>query len=169
MTVEKGTETTEKTFTKQGADQTKRELMGGFKLGDKVWFVRRECKPIPCDMCSGKGELRAKAIEVPESFKINCPNCKGYGEKSNYEYSVAQGIIREIKIHTWAWEKCFESTFYIEPTSYRANDSVESKHSKIFHTEEECQKAINVILNPPKPAESDLTQAQMLCRVIETS
>ncbi|MED1665669.1 hypothetical protein [Brevibacillus laterosporus] len=142
-----------KTFVKQGADQTKRELMGGFKLGDEVWFVRREHKYIPCEMCSGKGKLKAKAIEVPEPFKINCLNCKGYGEKSNYEYSVAQGIICEIKIHTWAREQCFESTFYIEPTSYRANDSVQREHSKIFHTEEECQKAINDILNPPTSAE----------------
>ncbi|TPG93533.1 hypothetical protein EEL32_00310 (plasmid) [Brevibacillus laterosporus] len=143
----------EKTFVKQGADQTKRELMGGFKLGDKVWFIRKEYNPVPCETCSGKRKLEVRAIAVLEPFKADCPICQGRGNKPSYEYSVEQGIIREIKIHTWAKEKRFEGTFYIEPTSYRTIDSVSSEHSDLFHTEGECRKAINDILNPPTPAE----------------
>ncbi|WP_409177471.1 hypothetical protein [Brevibacillus fortis] len=143
----------EKTFFKQGADQTKRELMGGFKLGDKVWFIRKEYKSVRCEICSGKGQIEVRASEVTEPFKVNCPECKGYSKKSNYEYKVEQGVIHEIKMHTWANEKRFEGTFYIEPTSYKANDSISCNYSSLFHAEEECQQAINDILNPPVPGE----------------
>ncbi|NRQ51961.1 hypothetical protein [Brevibacillus sp. HD1.4A] len=137
----------ETTFFKQGADQTKRELMGGFKLGDKVWFIGKKYKTMHCKTCSGKGKLEVRAIAVAEPFQANCPDCQGRAQKSNYEYSVEQGNICEIKVHTWAKEKCFEGTFYIEPTTYKANNSVECKYSSLFHTEEECQQAINGILN----------------------
>ncbi|NRS20624.1 hypothetical protein HP398_29835 [Brevibacillus sp. HB1.4B] len=139
----------EKTFVKQGADQTKRELLGGFMLGDKVWFVKKNYTRTPCETCAGDKKVEVTSVVVGGTFLVDCPTCRGYGSESHCDYSVAHGKLSEIHFTTWANGKCFEGKFYIEPTSYRSNDSVQTNHSQLFHSEEECQQAVNDILNSP--------------------
>ncbi|MGF9909541.1 hypothetical protein [Brevibacillus porteri] len=139
----------EKMFVKQGTDQTKRELLGGFMLGDKVWFVKKNYTRTPCKTCAGDGNVEVTSAVVGGTFRVNCPTCRGYGTESHCDYIVAHGKLTEIHFKTWANGKCFEGKFYIEPTSYHSNDSVQTNHSQLFHSEEECQQAINDILNSP--------------------
>ncbi|TQK41945.1 hypothetical protein FB479_11646 [Brevibacillus sp. AG162] len=145
----------EKTFFKQGADQTKRELMGGFKPGDKVWFAKEDWTISICDTCQGKGSLEVMSVALPEPLTVTCPNCRGSRSKKENTFISEQGTICEIKIHMRAQGRCFESTFYIEPVGFRSNiDPWKRNHTEIFHTEEECQRYVNDILNPPVPPEN---------------
>ncbi|MEX3713377.1 hypothetical protein ABFV99_13315 [Cytobacillus horneckiae] len=77
-----------------------------------------------------------------EEMKVNCPKCNGYGYISAYTNSVEKGRIHEIKMHTWAEGRQFTVEMYVEPTSYRASDSVNVRNGEIFKTKEECETAL---------------------------
>src|SRR5699024_7012403 len=59
-------------FFKEGSDEAKREMLGGFKLDDKVWFINLDVTRIECTECKkGYIFLDYKGQEV----KAECPNC----------------------------------------------------------------------------------------------
>ncbi|MDQ0268902.1 hypothetical protein [Cytobacillus purgationiresistens] len=130
----------EKTFKKEGADDTLRELLGGFKLGDEVWFVRRRYNRVQCDTCLGDGKVIAEF--KGEEMKVQCPKCNGYGHNSDITKSVEKGIIKEIEMHTWANGKKFEVKMYIDPTTYKPGDTVSARTGEFFKTEEECEATL---------------------------
>ncbi|MDA1616242.1 hypothetical protein PDK03_06495 [Bacillus cereus group sp. TH204-1LC] len=131
----------EHTFKKEGSDQAKREMLGGFKLGDEVWFVRSQYNPETCSVCSGDRKL---VVEIQgKERKVKCPECNGFGSKSKLIKSAEKGLVKEIDIHTWAQGKQLSVKMYIEPTSYRASSSVQAHLGGFFKTKEECQEKIN--------------------------
>ncbi|WP_257146946.1 hypothetical protein [Bacillus cereus] len=131
----------ENTFKKEGADQAKREMLGGFKLGDEVWFVRSQYNPEKCSVCSGDRKL---VVEIQgKERQVKCPECNGFGSRSKLIKSAEKGLVKEIDIHTWAQGKQLSVKMYIEPTSYRASSSVQAHLGGFFKTKEECQEKIN--------------------------
>ncbi|MEH7392588.1 hypothetical protein [Bacillus sp. JJ1474] len=132
----------EKTFKKEGADETLRELLGGFKLGDEVWFIKKTYVREDCPVCLGDKEVIAEI--KGEEVKIKCPECAGYGYESKTTESVEKGTVIEIKMHIWANGNKIEVKMYIKPTSYRSSDSVERRLGGFFKTKEECEAALNV-------------------------
>jgi hypothetical protein len=130
----------EKSFKSEGKDEALRELLGGFKLGDEVWFVKSHYKREECSVCSGDKKV---IVEFKgEEMKVDCPGCKGYGSNGNTTKSVERGFIKEIEIHTWASGKQFNLSMYVDPTSYRSNDSMNLRKDNIFRTKEECEASL---------------------------
>ncbi len=131
----------ENTFKKEGADQAKREMLGGFELGDEAWFVRSQHNSEKCSICSGDKNV---VVEIQgEERKIKCPECNGFGFRSKLIKSAEKGLVKEIDIHTWAQGKQLSVRMYIEPTSYRASSSVQAHLGGFFKTKEECQEKLN--------------------------
>lgn len=130
----------EKVFKSEGKDEALRELLGGFKLGDEVWFRKGNYVREDCHVCSGDKEVIAE-INGKE-VKINCPECKGYGANGKTVKSVEKGRIIEMDIHTWASGRKFEVGMYVDPTSYKNSDSVKLNKDNIFKTREECEKSL---------------------------
>lgn len=131
----------ERKFKKAGYDDALRELLGGFKIGDNVWFIKNTYSHENCPLCLGDKKVIAE-IKV-EELEITCPKCNGYGHMSKTTQSIEKGIIKEIEIHTWANGKKFEERMYIEPISYRASDSVEKRIGSFFKTKEDCEISLN--------------------------
>ncbi|AFQ30396.1 hypothetical protein BK764_14165 [Bacillus thuringiensis serovar israelensis] len=131
----------ENTFKKEGAGQAKREMLGGFKLGDEAWFVRSQYNSETCTVCSGDKKL---VVEIQgEERKVKCPECNGFGCRSKLIKSAEKGLVKEIDIHTWAQGKQLSVKMYIEPTSYRASSNVQAHLGGFFKTKEECEKELN--------------------------
>ncbi|WP_232357419.1 hypothetical protein [Bacillus tropicus] len=131
----------ENTFKKEGEDQAKREMLGGFKLGDEVWFVRSQYNSETCLVCSGDKKV---VVQIQgEERKIKCPECNGFGCRRKLIKSAEKGLVKEIDIHTWAQGKQLSVKMYIEPTSYRASSSVQAHLGGFFKTKEECQEKLN--------------------------
>jgi hypothetical protein len=130
----------EKTFKKVGYDDALRDVLGGFKLGDEVWFIRNTYVREDCPCCFGDREVIAEI--KGEEVKVKCPKCNGYGNKSKTKKSVEKGIVKEIHTKTWAEGRQFEGKMYIQPNSYRTHDSVEQRIGDVFKTEEECAAAL---------------------------
>lgn len=129
----------EKTFKKEGSDEAKREMLGGFKLGDEVWFIKRNYFRENCPTCLGD---RKVIVELKgEEVKIYCPTCKGYGHKDKNNETVESGIVKEINIHTWAGG-LVQTEMYIEPKSYRSNDTVNVRLGNFFKTKEEGENKL---------------------------
>lgn len=126
----------EKTYFKQGEDKALREMLGGFKLGDEVWFVKKKYLSVTCTTCSG--DRKVSATFDNKILKVDCPKCKGHGSTGKYEYNAETGKIKEITIHTWAEGRQKEVTIYIKPV---IGDPVETREFP-FATKEECEEKI---------------------------
>ena len=130
----------EKIFVKKGADEAKREMLGGYKLGDEIYYVHTEVSHTSCEICEEKGDVHA--LFDGQLLKAKCPKCS-YGRIRNEERSVAKGRLKEIKIHTWAEERCLEVDFYIQPDDRKRDSFSFRSFDKIFRTKDECEKVLN--------------------------
>lgn len=130
----------EKKFKKVGADETLRRLLGGFKLGDEVWFLKSVYERKKCQTCLGDGEL---IVDFKgEKMKVKCPNCSSLGTISHTKKVVEEGVVSEIKIHTWADGRKCEVEMYLKPTSYKTSDILRVRNGEFFKTKEECEEAL---------------------------
>lgn len=132
----------EKKFAKQGEDNVMRKLLGGYKLGDKVWYLRSKSNQVECGTCAGGKEVEANVNG--EMRQVKCPDCN-YGYHSVKEYSVASGTFSEMKVHTWAEGRKLEVNLYVQPEGNRNADSVKFwNYDDLYATEEECVVALEV-------------------------
>lgn len=133
-------ERAEKTFIKQGFEQGKREILGGYLIGDKVWFPKKKYQSEPCTTCDGKGNVYANfdGVEV----KAKCPKCS-YGRIDKSEYIAIEGTFTEIKYLTYAEGRGLERKFHLKHKNVNGDNSTGFNNtSEFFKTQEECEAYI---------------------------
>ena len=127
-----------KAIEKEIVDETLRSLLGGFKLGDEVWFIKTDYTKEKCQMCIEKGEL---IVDLNgEEIKVECPKCDGLGFINKKNRTVEKGEVNEIRTHTWANGEHFKAEMYIKPTSYNSLNSIHKSFDRLFKTKEECER-----------------------------
>ena len=136
--IEKQSKKYEEKFRKEIEEETLRSLLGGFKLGDEVWFIKNNYTKEKCKLCIQQGEF---IIDLNgEEIKVNCPKCDGLGFISKNIKTIEKGKVKEIKIQTRAEGRQFKAEMYIEPTSYKSSDSIQRSFDRLFKTKEECER-----------------------------
>lgn len=127
-------------FFKEGSDEAEREMLGGFKLDDKVWFINLDITRMECTECNkGYIFLDFKGQEV----KAECPKCS-HGRIRHEKRCVTDGRIEEIEIHTWNHGKQLDTTIYVEPLSIRkADSSLRFNISQLFGSREGAEQKLN--------------------------
>lgn len=119
---------------KEGLDQAQREILGGFKVDDKVWFVHRNSTWVDCGTCVGKSKVKVKFEN--RDIEVKCPDCSS-GRNHKYSPIIKQGVITEIHYQVWFHGEQVKRKFYVD---FRGNSSAEFHNTEnMFRTEEECE------------------------------
>ena len=131
----------EKTYLKQGSDDTKRQIFNGIKVGDKVWFAKGKYTYEKCNTCNGEKKLDV-VLPNGDEVKINCPSCKGSGTFGKTTYHATEGKVTEIKYQVWNSERSSEMAFYVDYAGNYDTMQLNVGRDGYFFTKEECEAYI---------------------------
>lgn len=125
---------------KHGVDRAKKELFGGYSVGDKCYIVGVHIVTNKCNRCvDGYIDTEVDGLKA----RIICPHCK-YGDINITTYIPKEVVVRGIKYNTYR-------SFIYKPDEVDLNfDLTNSDYNRYFGLEsmyktlEECQEACDV-------------------------
>ncbi|MGD0154025.1 MAG: hypothetical protein ABSC17_09785 [Thermacetogeniaceae bacterium] len=111
--------------------EVKREIFGGFVIGDTGYFAESEIILHTCEKCKGKGKIN---VQIAEEEKIvRCPYCDGNKSTHTYHFTPKQSKIYFIKVELQ------ENKKWLKFALKGSNDCHEYTSNDIYKTLEECQ------------------------------
>lgn len=113
--------------------QAKRDMFGGFTVGDPCWYKGYVGKEIPCPECDGTSKLEA-VTATGKAILSECPACRyDHGKREVGGYKPTLGKVSRIEC------TLVPAKEYV--TLYVADRRDDSKQAQLFHSEQECQVA----------------------------
>ena len=114
------------------------DATGGFAPGDTVYTIKTTAQQKECPLCAGSKNVFASIHG--QIFNITCPECSGYGRKSEYIYSVDVRRVAEVRL-----KLCFEESRINKWSSdvvYLAGNDFSSNPKDLYRSREEAEAAL---------------------------
>lgn len=111
--------------------EVKRELLGGFTIGDTVYYPDAKGTSEKCEKCNGTHKLLVTVNGTDEERNIDCNKCDYGGKILTYTYYPRKDVISSAHLEMNSTNKWLK--FYLN------REDRERKVELLFKTEEECQ------------------------------
>jgi hypothetical protein len=124
----------------------KRDIFGGFTIGDTCFFAKSDLLRHPCEKCEGKGKVSVQI--AGEEKSVRCPYCNGDKSTHTCHYSPKKARIVDMRVE-FRGGNCSAKWQHF---SLDCNETGDYAPDDLFKTIEECQ-AVCDMENAPKVAE----------------
>lgn len=110
----------------------RREISGGYIVGDKFYYAETKSARDKCKPCSASGKV--KAIVAGSEITIECPECGGKGEEHQWVFEPVEDVVNSVHISFYERGNRSRATHYGE-----RGGSSERMSEKMKKTFEECK------------------------------
>jgi cell division protein FtsB len=114
------------------------DATGGFAPGDTVYTIKPTVRQKECPLCAGSKNVSASIHG--QIFDIKCPECSGYGRKSEYTYSVDERRVAEVRL-----KLCFEErriNRWSSDVVYLTGNDYSTNPKELYRSREEAEAAL---------------------------
>lgn len=114
------------------------DATGGFAPGDTVYTIKSTSLYNECPLCEGAKSVSASIHG--QIFDIKCPECGGYGVKTEYSYSVEERKVAEVRL-----KLCFEEkriNHWSSDCVYLAGNDFSADPKNLYKSREEAEAAL---------------------------
>lgn len=112
------------------------DATGDFAPGDTVYTIKTTVRQKECPLCAGTKNVSASIHG--QIFDIKCPECSGYGQKSEYTHSVDERRVAEVRL-----KLCFEErriNRWSSDVVYLAGNDFCSDPKDLYSSREEAEE-----------------------------
>ena len=123
---------------KELVQQFVHDATGGFAPGDTVYTMKTTTVRKECPLCGGAKNVSASIHG--QIFDIKCPECGGYGVKTEYSYSIEERKVAEVRL-----KLCFEGRRINRWSSdcvFLTGNDYSTNPKELYRSREEAEAAL---------------------------